>query len=103
MVESIFEDEHSQRLEALGNDSAATMRAMRAGVHAIGAACAETADIRPKHGIKQFDRFLSNKGLDVEKLRPAWARFILGGRPEVLLALDWTSSRTIMRRCASTS
>ena len=103
MAESIFEDEHSQRLEALGNDSAATMRAMRAGVHAIGAAYAETADIRPKHGIKQFDRFLSNKGLDVEKLRPAWARFILGGRPEVLLALDWTSSRTIMRRCASTS
>ena len=28
MVESIFEDEHSQRLEALGNYSAATMRAM---------------------------------------------------------------------------
>jgi hypothetical protein len=103
MAESIFEDEHSQRLEALGNDSAATMRAMRAGVHAIGAACAETADIRPKHGIKQFDRFLSNKGLDVEKLRPAWARFILGGRPEVLLTLDWTSSRTTTRRSSSTS
>ena len=90
MVESIFEDEHSQRLEALGNYSAATMRAMRAGVHAIGAAYAETADIRPKHGIKQFDRFLSNKGLNIEKMRPAWARFVLGGRPEVLLALDWT-------------
>jgi hypothetical protein len=90
MVESIFEDMHSQRLDALANYSEATMRAMRAGIHAIGAAYAETADIKPKHGIKQFDRFLSNKGLDVEKLRPAWARFVLGGRPEVLLALDWT-------------
>jgi hypothetical protein len=90
MVESIFEDVHSQRLDALANYSEATMRAMRAGIHAIGAAYAETADIKPKHGIKQFDRFLSNKGLDVEKLRPAWARFVLGGRPEVLLALDWT-------------
>lgn len=90
MVDSIFEDVHSQRLEALGNYSSATMRAMRAGVHAIGAAYAETAEIRPKHGIKQFDRFLSNKGLDVERLRPSWARFVLSGRPEVLLAMDWT-------------
>lgn len=90
MVESIFEDMHGQRLDALANYAEATMRAMRAGIHAIGAAYAETADIKPKHGIKQFDRFLSNKGLDVAQLRPAWARFVLGGRPEVLLALDWT-------------
>jgi hypothetical protein len=66
------------------------MRAMRAGVHAIGAAYAELAEIKPKHGIKQFDRFLSNRGLDVQRLLPAWARFVVGGRSEVLLALDWT-------------
>jgi len=66
MVDSIFEDEHSQRLDALVNYSAATMRAMRVGVAAIGAAHAETAEIKPKHGLKQFHRFLSNKGLDVE-------------------------------------
>lgn len=90
MVESIFEDMHSQRLDALAGYAEATMRAMRAGVHAIGAAYAETAEIKPKHGIKQFDRFLSNKGLDVAKMRPAWGRFVLGGRQQVLLALDWT-------------
>lgn len=90
MVESIFEDMHGQRMDALANYAEATTRAMRAGVHAIGAAYAETAEIKPKHGIKQFDRFLSNKGLDVAKLRPAWARFVLGGRKQVLLALDWT-------------
>jgi hypothetical protein len=90
MVESIFEDVHSQRLDALANYSLATMRAMRAGISAIGAAYAHTAEIRPRHGVKQFDRFLSNKGVDVEKLRPDWVRFVLGGREEVLLALDWT-------------
>ena len=58
MVESIFEDMHSQRLDALASYAEATTRAMRAGVHAIGAAYAETAEIKPKHGIKQFDRFL---------------------------------------------
>lgn len=90
MTHAIFEDMHSQRLDALAGYSEATMRAMRAGIHAIGAAYAETAEIKPKHGIKQFDRFLSNKGLCVEKLRPAWARFVVGSRPEVLVALDWT-------------
>ncbi len=60
------------------------------GVHAISAAYAETANIDPKHGIKQFARFLSNKELDVEKVRPAWTRSALDGRPVVLLAFDWT-------------
>lgn len=90
MVGEIFEDVHGQRLDALANYSAATMKAVRAGVHAIGAAYAEMAEIKPKHGIKQFDRFLSNRGIDVDKLRPEWARFVLGGRNQALLALDWT-------------
>ena len=41
-MKSIFEDMHSQRLDALAKYSEATMRAMRAGIHAIGAPCAET-------------------------------------------------------------
>lgn len=90
MVRSIFTDVHSQRLEALAGYTEATTRAMRAGVHAIGAAYAEMAEIKPRHGVKSFDRMLSNKGLDVEALRPAWAQFVLGGRSEVLLAMDWT-------------
>lgn len=90
MVGAIFEDVHSQRLDALAGYSAATMRSMRVGIHAVGAAYAEMAEIKPKHGIKQFDRFLSNRGIDVDKLRPSWARFVLGGREQVLVALDWT-------------
>ena len=89
-MRGIFEDMHSQRLDALAGYAEATMRAARAGVHAVGAAYAEVAEIKPRHGVKSFDRLLSNKGLDVEALRPAWAKFVLGGRPEVLLALDWT-------------
>lgn len=89
-MRGIFEDMHSQRLDALAGYAEATMRAARAGVHAVGAAYAEVAEIKPRHGVKSFDRLLSNKGIDVEALRPAWAKFVLGGRPEVLLALDWT-------------
>jgi hypothetical protein len=66
------------------------MNASRVAIHAIGAAYAEIADLQPKHGIKQVDRFLSNKGIDVEALTPAWAAFVLGSRGEVIIALDWT-------------
>lgn len=90
MVGAIFEDVHSQRLDALANYSAAAMRAVRVAIHAIGAAYAALADIKPKHGVKQVDRFLSNRGIDVDGLTPAWARFVLGGRKEVVIALDWT-------------
>jgi Transposase DDE domain len=90
MVGSIFENVHAQRLDALANYSAATMRALRVTIHAIGAAYAETAEIKPKHGIKQLDRFLSNPNFNVEALRPLWAKFVLGSRKRVHLALDWT-------------
>lgn len=90
MLDSIFEDVHAKRLDALANYAVGTMQASRVAIHAIGAAYAEVAEIKPKHGIKQTDRFLSNRGIDVDALTPAWARFVLGGRREVILALDWT-------------
>ncbi len=66
MVESVFEDVHAKRLESLANYVVGTMQSTRVAIHAIGAAYAEVAEIKPKHGIKQVDRFLSNHGIDVE-------------------------------------
>jgi hypothetical protein len=37
---------HRQRLDAVADDFEATMRPMRADMHAIGGTCAETADIK---------------------------------------------------------
>ena len=90
MLATVFEDVHAARIDSMARYSTAIMHAVRASVTAIGAAYAEMAELKPKHGIKQFDRFLSNKGIDVAALTPAWARFVLGGRAEVILALDWT-------------
>jgi len=90
MVESIFEDVHAKRLESLSNGTVGVMQARRAGIAAIGAAYAHVAEIKPKHGIKQVDRYMSNRGIDVEALTPAWAEFVIGPRKELLMALDWT-------------
>ena len=90
MVRSIFEDLHGKRVESLANYAVGAMQARSAAIHAIGAAYAELAEIKPKNGIKQADRYLSNKGIDVEGLTPAWAKFVIGSRKELLLVLDWT-------------
>lgn len=92
MLESIFieEDLHAKRLESLTNYAIGAMEAARAGVHAIGAAYAAVAKIQPRHGVKQVDRFLSNEGIDVARLTASWARFVIGSRKEILVALDWT-------------
>src|SRR5438046_8926454 len=89
MLESVFEDIHAARLDSIARYSTAIMRGVKASVSAVGAAYAEMEELKPKHGIKQFDRFLSNEGIDVDALMPGWARFVLGGRSNIIVALDW--------------
>lgn len=90
MLGPVFEDVHAKRLDSLSGYAAGVMSSGRAGIHAIGAAYAALAEIQPKSGIKQVDRYLSNDGIDIEKLLPAWAKFVLGPRTEAIIALDWT-------------
>ena len=44
-----------------------------------------------KHGVKQVDRLLSNRGVDVWTFFEYWTPYIVGVRTEVVVALDWTS------------
>ncbi len=37
-----------------------------------------------------MDRLLSNEGIDVDALLAHWVPFIVGSRPEIAVALDWT-------------
>ena len=41
--------------------------------------------------MKQVDRLLSNRGLNVWTFFAYWTPFIVGARSEVIVALDWTS------------
>ena len=43
-----------------------------------------------KQAIKQVDRLFSNTGVDVWKLFGNWVPFVVGQRPEIVVALDWT-------------
>jgi hypothetical protein len=91
MLGPIYGDElHAKRIDSLANGAAGVLRSARLSIHAIGAAYAELAEIKPKHGIKQIDRFLSNPAFDIAEMTGPWARYVLGAREEAVVALDWT-------------
>lgn len=70
------------------SSSEANARGQACGAH--GRAIAAAKGLDGKHAIKQADRFFSNTGVDVWKLFASWVPFVIGSRPEVVVALDWT-------------
>lgn len=91
LVETLFaEDLHARRVLSIANGVTGVLRAATLSVHAIGEGYAEVARTKPRHGVKQVDRFLSNRAIDVAALTPSWARFVIAERREIVVALDWT-------------
>jgi hypothetical protein len=90
-VASIFEDDlHSKRVASLSNAVVGALQGARLAVATIGRALAIAKNGRAKHAIKQVDRFFSNTGVDVWRLFASWVPFVVGSRPEIVVALDWT-------------
>jgi hypothetical protein len=90
-VSSIFDyDLHAKRVASLADATVGALQGAQLAVGALGRALAVAKELDGKHAIKQVDRFLSNTGVDVWKLFATWVPFVIGGRPEVVVALDWT-------------
>lgn len=83
-------DMHAKRVESLANGVAGVLNAAMLTIHAIGQAYAAMAHIEASSGVKQLDRLLSNVGVNLDVLFPAWIRFVVGVRTELIVALDWT-------------
>jgi hypothetical protein len=47
----------------------------------------------PKHAIKRVDRWLGNRRFDDKKARERLLHIVIGPRPRVLIAIDWTKLR----------
>src|ERR1700737_2089352 len=91
LVEQVFrEDMHAARVLSLANGVVGVLHAAVLAVHAIGQAYAKVANIQPKSGVKQIDRFLSNDGINVVQLLKLWIKFVVGVRKEIVIAIDWT-------------
>lgn len=90
-MEDLFaEDMHAKRVLSLGNGVVGVMHAASLSVRAIGVGLAMASELKAKHAVKQVDRLLSNKNVDVWKLFADWVLYVLGEREEAVIALDWT-------------
>ena len=90
-VDDIFgQDFHVKRVQSLGNAVVGVLHAAMLSIAVIGRAMADMTGIKHKSGVKQIDRLLSNDGLNVDGLERVWLRYVVGGLPEVTVAMDWT-------------
>src|SRR5580704_453242 len=78
-IVNLFEGNmHALRVVSLANGVVGVLHAAALAIHAIGQAYAKVANIKPKSGVKQVDRLLSNAGFDMSVVLKPWVRFVVG-------------------------
>ena len=83
-------DLHTKRVESLAAATLGVMTGASLAVAMIGQALAQARGLVTKHAIKQVDRLLSNKGIDVWDSFARWVPHLIGTREEIVVAMDWT-------------
>lgn len=81
---------HAKRVMSISSGVVGVIEAAALGVNAIGLGLADAVGLEGKHAIKQIDRLLSNRRIDVWEEFAAWVPFVIGPRERVLVAMDWT-------------
>jgi len=84
------EDEHAKRILSLSNATLGVITSASLAVHAIGQGLAHARGLMPKHAVKQVDRLLSNRGVDVNRYFEHWVPHVIGERTKLHIAMDWT-------------
>src|SRR5271170_4152828 len=91
VVEATFDGTlHAKQQESIAHCVIGALHTDRAGVAAIGRAAARRRCKVDKHGIKQFDRYLSNEKVRLDVALPRLARRLIAARKEVVVVMDWT-------------
>ena len=83
-------DLHAKRVDALAGAALGVMTGASLAVAMIGQALAQARGLVTKHAVKQVDRLMSNAGIDVWDSFVRWVPQQVGGRADVLVAMDWT-------------
>ena len=85
-VTTLYEgDLHAKRVLSLANATLGVLASASLAIHAVGRGLAQAMGTLTKHGVKQVDRLLSNRGVDVGTFFAYWTPYIglcLPGRSE---------------------
>src|ERR1700686_1269419 len=83
-------DLHAKRVLSLTNATLGVVRTASLAVNTIGQGLALARGLVTKHAIKQVDRLLSNEGIDIDEVQRHWVPYVVGPRPLINVAMDWT-------------
>ena len=83
-------DLHAKRVLSLANATLGVIRTASLAVNTIGHGLALARGLVTKHAVKQVDRLLSNEGIDVDAALRHWVPYVVGPRPSIKVAMDWT-------------
>ena len=79
---------HAKQRESIAHGVIGAVCTDRAGVAAIGRTSARQRGKVDKHGIKQFDRYLSNEKVRSQVFLPRIVRRLIAARKEVVVAMS---------------
>jgi Transposase DDE domain len=83
-------DLHAKRVLSLTNATLGVIRTASLAVNTIGHGLALARGLVTKHAVKQVDRLLSNEGIDIDAALRHWVPYVVGPRPSIKVAMDWT-------------
>jgi hypothetical protein len=90
-LRSVFgQDLHAKRILSLAGATLGAIESASLAVALIGQGLALARGLKTKYAIKQVDRMLANMAIDVDALLRHWVPFIVGKRPGITVAMDWT-------------
>jgi hypothetical protein len=90
-VDGVFADDlHAKRVLSLTNATLGVIKTASLAVNTIGQGLALARGLTTKHAIKQVDRLLSNRGIDVDAALRHWVPYVVGARASINVAMDWT-------------
>ena len=95
-------DLHAKRVLSLSNATLGVLTSAALAIHAVGQGLAQAMGKLSKHGVKQSDRLLSNEGIDVERFFGYWVAYMVGARPEIVVAAGLDELRARRPRDART-
>jgi hypothetical protein len=81
---------HAKRIDSLAGATLGIMTGASLAVATIGQALAQARGLVTKHAIKQVDRLLSNRHIDVCDAFAHWVPHMIGARKKIVVAMDWT-------------
>ena len=75
-------DLHAKRVLSLAKATLGVLTSASLAIHAVGRGLAQAMGTLTKHGVKQVDRLLSNRGVDVWTFFAYWTPYLIGARTE---------------------